>query len=1580
MNNGDTNHINSHHENNQQRNDITSHGNGLFRHTPCIIEIEELTTKTKLQALIDTGSALNLIHCTALERLQRNRKLLLRELLPIDISYNHRLIYGVNNTSFKPKGCVQLEMLIGPQYIKTSYLIVEQLPTAVILGVPAIETAGLVPDVTNRQLRSIHNEELCVPMQVSCIVTRQSRHNQQLQSPIRFGIVCCKTILQPKAEQFVRIQIPGKWYEARTCVIIAQANPIATRKYPGCLISSCILDASNPYILILNNHPHQVTLKAHEQIVTLDLIPQQNVNYVDKLDDTSQRDIEKRTILNATQINAEGLPVELDLTEAQQLVTTTQLQKLKALVKEYIDIFERPPALGQAIHSYSRHPIQLSIDTGCNEPVSTAPYRAAPKERQIIQQHIHQMLDEGIIRPSESPWASPVVLVPKKTGEWRFCIDFRKLNAVTVKDVYPLPRIDTMLDALQDTKYFTVMDLMSGYWQIAMHQDSISKTAFTSHEGLYEFLVMPFGLTNAPAKFQRMMDAVLAGLKWKQCLVYLDDVLVISNTFEEHLCNLRQVWQRLRDAKLVVAPKKCHLCRPQVQFLGYVVSREGITTDPKKITAVKHFPIPVNRTAVKSFLGLASYYRRFICHFAARTYALTRLTCDNIAFHWDKEASEAFEDIKKALITAPVLRHPDFNQPFIIDVDACIVGLGAILMQKDKDGREYVIAYASRKVTTDESKWAVRELEALAIIWGCEQYRAYLFGSQFTVRSDHHSLQWLMRAQKGRLARWALRLQEFNMDIQFRPGKGNPHADALSRNPLLINRIQEQQPPTVTKEQQQQRGPKMINFTTTVTAMYEWRVLYNQILKQQQDTYLQERGRSYVGRGDTSLTSTIALIHPSASSQSSTRQYYEPDEWRARQDFNTQWNEEDARSTTSEFQPQKQVSNIQECIQQEDRWWKTWSEQFKSKIAELRSKVEHALASKVIFKEMQTNDVVIKELIMKVKESTDVNTEVDSRNGDNRGNPNRVRRTDRRSGQGLTNCNLTSKRIKQPETFRHVAETGMSNVSRRYPHTALLMTSTKLMNKSQDPPRNSVNRVMKVSNNLSPGRSHIDPIIQNDSRLGRVCIHSSNNNEVENDLGFRRDTWRTESMLDSIESYSHLDPEEIEDVDYVERSDQQDQHDDYELVRLGRLPPKVIKRILSNLKLIDGILYYQIHTRSKVSSIRYLPVMPTELQVPCVMLVHASNVGCHMGIGRTLAQLRKRFYWMGMHQTVTFTVAHCEACQRRKPLRKSYGTEAGTLSKDVPWYTVGMDFFGPIPRTTKGYKYILVVIDHFTKWPEAYPVKDTTARTVAKCLMMLVTRFGCPVNIVTDNGAAFTSIMISELCKRLNIKHIWTTPYRPQANGIAEAFMKVLGSQLAMLVNEQHNNWVDYIQQLLFAYRSLPHPSTGDTPFFLMYGYDPNWPFDVASKRNGGVTDIREGGTSSDESEKHSLRLEEMQVRRLAAWHSLRELTERLGNRHIRSVIPMRYEIGKLILVKLNPNDKLQLPSLKFSDKWGGPYRVIQAHNNGITYKVRSLIDQNERVVHIENTKPYLYLTDEQLVIATKDLDVLAKAHGTLPL
>jgi len=392
------------------------------------------------------------------------------------------------------------------------------------------------------------------------------------------------------------------------------------------------------------------------------------------------------------------------------------------------------------------------------------------------------MVEKQVIRPSRSPWGLSVVLVPKKDGTKRFCVDYRRLNEHTIKDVYPLPRIDATLDQLGGAKYFTTLDLTSGFWQVEMAAGSAEKTAFTTPMGLYEFQVMPFGLCNAPATFQRLMDSVIGHLGNEFVLVYLDDVLIFSRTFEEHVLHLRKVLACIRDANLCIKLKKCHFAQLRTAYLGHVISGQGIEPDPEKLTAVKELLPPKNVKEVRGFLGFVGFYRRFIQDFGTLARPLHDLTKKKHVWEWTADCQKAFEALRDALLVQPVLTAPDFSKEFTVRCDASYIGLGAILTQGEGEERK-VISYASRTLKDAETRYTATEIECLAMKWSVAHFRPYIHGTHFTLETDHVALTWLRTVQhsNARLIRTALALQDLDMKVVHKAGITMHDADALSR-------------------------------------------------------------------------------------------------------------------------------------------------------------------------------------------------------------------------------------------------------------------------------------------------------------------------------------------------------------------------------------------------------------------------------------------------------------------------------------------------------------------------------------------------------------------------------------------------------------------------------------------------------------------------------------------------------------------------------------------------------------------------------------------------------------------------------
>ena len=458
-------------------------------------------------------------------------------------------------------------------------------------------------------------------------------------------------------------------------------------------------------------------------------------------------------------------------------LTSVQREELNQVLKQYQDIMTKIPG-----HT---NLTQHRIETTDHAPIRLPPYRLPQAYRETVRQELEEMQQQGVIEPATSEWAAPIVIVRKKDGSIRLCVDYRRLNTITRSDAYPMPRIDDLIDQIGQAQYLSTLDLTKGYWQVPVAEEDQAKTAFTTPFGLFTFRRMPFGLQGAPATFQRMVDRLLEGLG-AFTGAYLDDVVIFSNTWGEHLQHLRAVFDRLRGAGLTAKPKKCQLGMAHCVYLGHVVGGGKVQAEKGKVDAVNRMGAPKTKKEVRAFLGLTGYYRKFIPNYASVATPLTDLTrksCPNRP-DWTADCEEAFQKLKQLLCSAPVLRTPDFERPFLLQTDASDRGVGAVLSQPGVEaGTDHPVAYFSKKLLPREEKYSTVEKECLAIKLATQAFRVYLLGRHFTIQTDHRALEWLDRVKEsnGRLTRWSLALQPFSFTVEYRPGGQNGNADGLSR-------------------------------------------------------------------------------------------------------------------------------------------------------------------------------------------------------------------------------------------------------------------------------------------------------------------------------------------------------------------------------------------------------------------------------------------------------------------------------------------------------------------------------------------------------------------------------------------------------------------------------------------------------------------------------------------------------------------------------------------------------------------------------------------------------------------------------
>lgn len=735
-----------------------------------------------MSALLDTGSQVTTIQLAEFQRHWDEQ-----EIVTPPTTWLHLL--ASNGQQIKFRGYWEADLTIGKAkldqqgcLITTTY---NEYQPPVILGMNVLKNCpDELVETLRIQMQSAAPKERKTLQQTVRLLEGQKRFTNLRGEVGKARVTDHRPIiLQPNSEHVVwckaRIGPGGRDYEAiiEACDLEGQ-QPFAVAR------ALARVERGRVPVRVLNPHSYPVRLFRHCPVARVML-----VDFQDVLGEVVPK-TQQGAVIGQSSMTTTEIPWWNEIQIGDSDTMTSQYEGVIQVVRRNAEAFSQHPAdFGKA------EGVQHHIPTGTNPPIKERHRPLPPAMYQPVRNMINEMKEAGVIRESHSPWAAPLVIVKKKDGSLRFCVDYRRLNAITHKDAYPLPRIEESLTALKTAVYFSTLDLTSGYWQIPMAPEDREKTAFTTPMGLFEFDRMPFGLCNAPATFQRVMEHCLGHRNFEMVLLYLDDVIIFSKTYDEHLRHLEEVFTQITRCGLKLKPSKCHLLKPEVQYLGHVVSAEGVKPDPEKIRVVRDWPVPQTVKDVRSFLGFVGYYRRFIEHFAKVAAPLHELLRGKSGQErrstslvaWTEEHQNSFEQLKSSLIEAPLLAYPDYEKPFQVYTDASHRGLGAVLSQV-QDGCEKVIAYASRglrKTERNSENYSTFKLELLALIWAVtEKFKNYLVATPFVIVTDNNPLAHLSTARLGALEqRWMSRLANFRYTVTYRSGKSNGNADALSRLP-----------------------------------------------------------------------------------------------------------------------------------------------------------------------------------------------------------------------------------------------------------------------------------------------------------------------------------------------------------------------------------------------------------------------------------------------------------------------------------------------------------------------------------------------------------------------------------------------------------------------------------------------------------------------------------------------------------------------------------------------------------------------------------------------------------------------------
>ena len=688
----------------------------------------------EVPCLMDTGCDITLVPKDVVEKVGEAMK-------PTE-----RRMWAANGTEMKISGEVNLPFILNGQCIETYALVTPDIEE-VMIGADWLKE--------HRCLWDFNKSQLYVDGRPAITLSRKrTLRCRRLYTTQDIVVPAQKELVIPARSTLVSPRLPGTNF-------IVENGQIQ----PGIYLGRTLLPPAhhNLQVRVVNTKSEPTTLKSDTWLGNLCPVT------VIENDQMSVKPTAEKS-KSAKEILLAQLPKD---------ITNDQYRQVSELLECYQDVFSKG-----SFDMGRTNLVEHKIDTGDHRPIRQGLRRHPRAHLDIIDQQVSELIQNDFVEPAASPWASNVVLVRKKDGSHRLCVDYRAVNSVTYKDTYPLPHIDTCLSSMDGAVWFSTLDLRSGYHNIPIKESDRDKTAFITRRGCFRYKVLPFGLTTAPSVFQRLMDLVLCGLTYMSCLVYLDDIIVFGKDFNTHAVRLKEVFKRLRAANLKLHVNKCCLFQRRVSFLGHVISEAGIEVQEDKISAVRDWPVPRDLSEVRSFLGFCSYYRRFIAGFADIAAPLHWLMRKDVRFHWGPDQDKAFAELKKRLMAAPILGMPTDDGAFIVDSDASNTGLGAVLSQV-QNGNEVVLAYASRSLSRAERNYDVTRKELLAIIFALKTFKQYVLGRRFTIRTDHAALQWLKRTPEpmAQLARWLAFIEQFHFDISHRAGARHGNADGLSRIP-----------------------------------------------------------------------------------------------------------------------------------------------------------------------------------------------------------------------------------------------------------------------------------------------------------------------------------------------------------------------------------------------------------------------------------------------------------------------------------------------------------------------------------------------------------------------------------------------------------------------------------------------------------------------------------------------------------------------------------------------------------------------------------------------------------------------------